>query len=213
MTIKTKSAVLTVTDVDELSTEQIGERLKETRVHIEAIRALWPGLVKLEEKERRSTVGRTLTQLGAPLRELFTLLAPKNGKAPAIAGVFDVLGDQDEGEDPERFEPELLLRRLDRVEAENAVVEDLEALCRDLGDDVLATGEKVVVPGLLALNLAKSVSNGNATYRSALRSVLDGFREMTKRARTSSKAARDTEAAAAEAGSVAAAAGSAAVNK
>ena len=87
MTIKTKSAVLAVTDVDELSTEQIGERLKETRVHIEAIRALWPGLVRLDEKERRSTIGRTLTQLGGPLRELFTLLLPKNGKPPAIAGV------------------------------------------------------------------------------------------------------------------------------
>ena len=184
MTIKTKSAVLAVTDVDELSTEQIGERLKETRVHIEAIRALWPGLVKLEEKERRFSVGRNLAQLAPPLRELFTMLLPKNGKPPAIAAVFDVLGDQDEGEDPERFEPELLLVRLDRAEAESAVVADLDALGRDLSDDVLATGEMVIVPGLLALNLAKSVAKGNATYRSALRTVLDSFRAMTKRART-----------------------------
>ncbi len=183
MSIKTKSAILAVADVDELTHDQIAERLKETRAHVEAIRALWPGLVKLEEKERRISIGRSVTQLAAPLRELFTLLLPKNGKPPAIAAVFDILGDQDQGEDPEHFEPALLLRRLDRVEAENAVVQELDALGRDLRDDVLATGETVVVPGLLALNLAKSVSKGNPTYRSALRSVLDAFREMTKRAR------------------------------
>src|SRR5262249_14282062 len=154
--------------------------LEATRAHIQAIRTLWPGLVRLEQEERRTSNGRHLARLGAPLRALFSLLLSKDGKQPAIASIFDVLGDQDGGEDPEHFEPALLLRRIDRVEAENAVVAELDALSRDFGDDVLATGESVITPGVLALNLARSIARGNATYRSELRAVLDGLREMTK---------------------------------
>lgn len=176
-------SVVASQDIDTLPAEQIAERLQKTREYIQAIRDLWPGLVRLEEKERRASIGKSLVQLRGPLRALFTLLAPKNGETPPIAKVFDAIGGRDEGADPERFEAELLLRRLGRVEAENAVVAELEALSRDIADDVLATGESVVVPGLLALSLARSLSKGNPTYRSELRTVLDGLRDMTKRAR------------------------------
>jgi hypothetical protein len=180
-----KSPILAVTDVDDLTPEQLDERLKEARGHIQAIRELLPGMVRLEETERRGSLGRNLAQLGGPLHALFTLLLPKDGESPAIARVFDVLGDQDDGDDPERFEPALLLRRLHRAEAQNAIVGELDALSRDIADDVLATGESVLAPGLLALNLARSIAKGNPAYRSALRSVLDSFRNLTKRARQS----------------------------
>jgi hypothetical protein len=182
MSTKSKSPIVAVTDVDQLTADQLTENLRQTRLHLEAIRALWPGLRRLEEKERRVSIGRNLTRLGAPLRELFTLLLPKDREAPPIASVFDVLGDQDGGDDPDHFEPALLLRRLDRAEAQSKLVDEIEALARDLADDVLATGESVILPGLLALNLARSVSKGNPAYRSALRSVLDAFRNMTKAA-------------------------------
>lgn len=190
-----KSSPVVVEDVDTLTVEEIAERLEKTRGYVVAIRGLWPGLVKLEEKERKTSVGRNVAQLGKPLRDLFTLLLPRDGKVPAIAKVFDVLGDQDDGDDPEQFEAGLLLRRLDRAEAENEVVTELEALTRDIADDVLATGQSVVLPGLLALNLARSVAKGNATFRSELRTVLDGLRDLTKRARKSQAADRQSPAA------------------
>jgi hypothetical protein len=182
MSTKSKSPIFVVTDVDDLTAEQLTENLRQTRLHLEAIRALWPGLRRLEEKERKVSLGRNLAQLGAPLRTLFTLLLTRDGEAAPIASVFDVLGDQDGGDDPDHFEPALLLRRLDRAEAQSKLVDEIEALRRDLADDVLATGESVILPGLLALNLARSVAKGNAAYRSALRSVLDTFRGMTKAA-------------------------------
>jgi hypothetical protein len=117
--------------------------------------------------------------LGPPLQSLFGVLRAQ----PQLAKAFDVLGDQDEGHDPEHFEAELLERRLARVQVQQKIADELEDLARHLDDDVLATGQSIVGPGLLALDLARTLSKGSLTFRSALAPVLDAFRELTKRAR------------------------------
>jgi hypothetical protein len=112
-----------------------------------------------------------------------SLLVARKGEDPPLAKIFHVLGEEDRGSDPERFEPELLLRRIERVEAQQKVLEALGTFSRHLADDVLNTSEMVVAPGLLAIELARSVSKANAEHRSALAPVLDAFRNMTKSAR------------------------------
>ncbi|WP_433933959.1 hypothetical protein AB3662_05905 [Sorangium cellulosum] len=171
------------TDVDQLSSAQIEQRVEKTLDHIEAIRSLWPGLERLEEGRRKRSVGRSLGVLGPPLAKLFALLRPRDGKDSALARSFHVLGDQDDGDDPERFEVELLERRLKRAVAEQKVADALEDLARHLDDDALATGEMVIGPGLAALDLARTIARQNATFRAILAPVLDDFRAMTKQAR------------------------------
>lgn len=178
-----KQPVQDPTDVDQLSSAQIEQRVEKTFEHIEAIKALWPGLERLEEARRTRSLGRSLTVMGPPLGKLFALLRPRDGKESALARSFHVLGDQDDGDDPERFEVELLERRLKRAVAEQKVADALEDLARHLDDDALATGEVVIGPGLAALDLARTIARQNATFRAILAPVLDDFRAMTKQAR------------------------------
>src|SRR5436190_560579 len=105
-------------EIDELTRAELDDRLTRTMHHIDEIRRLWPGMVRLPEIERRSSMGRMLNDLA-----------------------------------------------------------------RHFGDDVLNTGEMVIGPGLLALELARSVSKTNPDYRALLAPALDAFRDMTKNAR------------------------------
>ncbi len=170
-------------DIDQISSADVAERVAKTREHITAIRELWPGLTRMDEAQRKKSLGRNVGVLATPLRLLFGILQPAKGPAPDLAKHFDALGDQDEGEDPERFETALLARRLDRVEAQQEVLDELEDLGRQFGDDILSTGGEVIGPGLLALELARSLSKVNAGYRTMLAPVLDALRQLTKKAR------------------------------
>ncbi len=174
-------------DIDQLTLEQLEERVTKTVEHIEAIKALWPGLVRLEEQQRRKSVGRTLGVLGPPLGKLFALLRENRPKGDSLVKAFDVLGDRDDGNDPETFEAELLERRLHRAQAEQKIADMLEELARHIDDDVLSTGEAVIGPGLAALDLARTIARQNETHRATLAPVLDEFRAMTKNARKGKK--------------------------
>lgn len=165
-------------DIDQLTPDEIAARAQETESHLAAIRALWPGLERLDEARRRTSPGKSLGILGGPLSVLFGVLRQN----PTLAKAFDVLGDQDEGEDPDRFEVDLLDRRLARARAQETIADALRDLARHMDDDALATAETVVVPGLRALELARTLSKGNASTRSLLYPVLDAFRQLTKSA-------------------------------
>src|SRR5262249_34355185 len=150
------------TDIDLLTPQQLAANVQETEEHITKIKALWPGLVHLEEAERRKSPGRSLTILSAPLTLLFSVLREN----PQLAKAFDVLGDQDEGHDPEHFEVDLLDRRLARSQAEQKIGDMLRDLGRHMADDALATSATVVVPGLRALELARTLAKGSAATKS-----------------------------------------------
>ncbi|HVY46147.1 MAG TPA: hypothetical protein VHB21_09720 [Minicystis sp.] len=174
----------TLKDIDDLSHAEIDDRVEQTLAHLSAIETLWPGLARLDEAQRRTSSGRALSALGGPLGKLFDVLAPPGQSTPPpIAKPFDVLGTHDDGQDPERFEADLLARRLYRAQAEQKVADAFNALARHFADDVLATGERVIGPGLLALELARSLAKAKPEYGTLLAPVLDAFRAMTKRAR------------------------------
>ena len=201
MTSTTKKAAITTAaprkPIDELAKNELDDRLAETLHHIDAIRQLWPGLVGLPDQARRTSSGRTLRTLAPALRALFGVLRPRDGREPPFAKLFDVLGDEDDGADPERFEVELLARRIDRIEAEQKIQAELDALRRTIADDILSTGAKVVGPGTLALRLARSIANGNATHRATLAPVLNALSSLTQRARHTRAAQESASAAAA----------------
>lgn len=122
-------------------------------------------------------------RFAAPLRQLFKILKNKGTKEAELANHFNALGDEDFGADPEKFEPELLERRMLRVEAEQKIQAALDDLQRHFADDVLHTGNQVMAPGLLALALASTLSATNKACKSLLAPVIDALREMTKAAR------------------------------
>ena len=185
----TKQSVAIPQDIDDLSEAELDARSAETAKHIAAIKALWPGLKRLEEVERTSSGGRNLGLFTEPLGLLFGILKTPGPKQAELASHFDALGDEDFGADPEKFEPELLERRIVRVEHEQKIQAALEDLQRHFADDVLHTGNQVMVPGLLALALARTLSATNKVFKSILSPVIDALRNMTKAARVGAAAA------------------------
>lgn len=185
-----KQSPIAAKDIDALTEAEIVARFKETTDHIEAIKALWPGLTRLEEIERTTSGGRSISVFSAPLRLLFGVLRTKDGKPTEIAKYFDALGDSDHGEDPEKFEPELLARRLVRVEHQQKIQVVLDELQRHFADDSLHTANQVMEPGLLALAMARTLSSTNKAFKSTLAPVIDALREMTKHARAAAAEAR-----------------------
>lgn len=169
--------------LDDLTQEEVDQRLADTRRHIDALKALWPDLAGLPGEARRKSVGRSLTTLAPALRALFDVLLTRDGEETPLMSYFHVLGDADSGIDSKRFEVALLARRLHRIEAQQQVQQELEKFVRCLGDDILSTGERVVTPGRLAIDLARSIAQGNSAYRSALTPVFDTLSKLTRRAR------------------------------
>lgn len=175
---------ITIKPADLLTKQELDERVALTIHHLDEAMKLWPGLRHMSEAERKSSPGKALNAVAGPLGQLFAVLTPKKGQArPPIAKAFDVLGEKDGGKDPEVFEAELLDVRLHRAEAQQKIVDKLDEFSRHMADDVLDVGEKVMGPGLLALQLARTVAAASDEYASQLAPVLDAFRGMTKNAR------------------------------
>jgi hypothetical protein len=185
-----KQSPIVPKDIDDLTEAELVTHFEKTMEHITSIKDLWSGLQRLEEIERTTSSGRNVGLFAHPLRLLFGVLKPKEGKRPEVASYFDALGDSDHGEDPEKFEPELLARRLTRVEHQQKIQVALDELQRHFADDTLHTGSLVMEPGLLALAMARTLSATNKAFKSTLAPVTDALREMTKRARAAAAEAR-----------------------
>src|SRR5438067_4739801 len=105
------------TDIDDLSLEELAALEVAAQPHLDALAALLPGLVTLAEKERQNHPGRGVLVLLKPLGALFEVLAPARPEPDAarreaqkkLVGQFDTaLGDADYGDDPEKFEVDVL---------------------------------------------------------------------------------------------------------
>ncbi len=195
----TKQTVATPKDIDDLTKAELDALYAESNQQLDVLEARWAGLVQQTQHERTHSIGRSLGVLGTPLHLLFNLLMPKDGKESDLLKYFSGLGDADFGTDPEKFEPELLSRRLYRWEYEQKIQARFEKLARSFGDDSLHTGEMVVGPGLLALALARTLALSSAAHRAVLAPVLNAFGDLTKQARARATEARAEKKAAADA--------------
>ncbi len=181
---KDKKVAATGKDVDTLTKQEIDKLVANTLYHLEEAIKPWHGLRRMTEEERKASPGKALGVFAKPLALLFARLsAGPDGKRPSIAKAFDVLGAKDGGVDPERFEAELLDVRLYRAQAEQKIIEKLDEASRHFGDDVFDIGEMVMGPGLLAIELARTIAKTSDEYASVLAPVLDAFRGLTKPAR------------------------------
>ncbi|MFT3765587.1 MAG: hypothetical protein QM820_08745 [Minicystis sp.] len=193
-----KNAPSTEIIADDFTPAQIADRRDRALQHLGAAGSFWPGLVRLPSGERTGNLGKLVARLSGPLHHLFDALTPrseddaetKKHKAE-LASIFDkMLGAQDRGKDDRRFEVELLLRRLDRIEAQQQIIEELDRLRARFADDALNTGEMVIAPGIQALEVARTAAASNPAFRSLLAPTLDALGEMTKKARRHQDAAR-----------------------
>lgn len=190
---------------DDYDTNEIEEHRVRALSAIQSVNAEWPGLVKLPASDKSGNLGKLVGQLGGPLTALFGALTPSDKddqptreSKVKLAAVFDaMMGKTDRGKDPLHFEVDLLVRRLERVQAELKIAEALKEARQRFVDDAMNTGEMVVEPGLRALEIARTAASSNEEFRSLLAPVLDGLSDMTKRARQYQEEAR--KAAAAEA--------------
>lgn len=190
--------------VDQLSQEEVDQLYKDTLDEIAALRNRWRGLVQLTDKQRENHPGRNLGAQIPALSALFSILLPnkhddkeKAASRTKLANHFDAFGDKDGGTDPERFEPDLLVRRIHRIGLQQKVADELGKLSRLMSDDVLHTSEVVLVAGSSALDMVRTLSAGNATYSQMLAPVTNALRDLTKAARAKLAQLRDAAAAAA----------------
>jgi hypothetical protein len=115
----------------------------------------------------------------------------RDGESAALAGVLDVarshpqyftaLADKDEGDDPQRFEVDLLqdrLRRRDLLASVHPAIEELSVL---LSDSEMHIGEKTKSPLLQAYGLAKSVAQHDPTVRATIAAALDYYARIGRR--------------------------------
>jgi hypothetical protein len=188
---------------DDFTNDEIRTHSERSLAVIGTLHNEWPGLVKLPSSDKSGNLGKLVSQLAGPLTALFDAMTPKEGDDPQkreakarLAAVFDtMLGAQDRGKDPLHFEAALMLRRLERAQAELRIAEALDEARERFADDAMNTGEMVIEPGLRALEVARTAASTNPEFRSLLAPVLDGLGGMTKKARQyrdeARKAAKD----------------------
>lgn len=182
---------------DDFTQEEIAAQKQATLDEVNTIGARWSGLVSLKKDERNSNSGRGLGRLAPALRLLCLALIPQPGEEPKLvatkkklAGIFDqALGAADHGKDDDAFEAELLLRRLERIEAEDAIAERLEAEAKRFRDDALNTADTVVDPGSRGIELARGLLE-NAEFHSLLAPVFNELSDLTRAARAAQANAR-----------------------
>lgn len=176
-------------DIDDLDEADFDALADETLDGIRRLRARWVGLVGLTERARKTHPGKNLVRIGDALRPLFTAMLPSphdDAKTTAnratFFAAFHVHGADDGGKDPDAFEPGLLLRRMRRVERQQAVAEEMQAFGRLLSDDALQTSEIVLIAGQHALDTARSMGPEHPKFGAFLTTVFDVLRGMTKAA-------------------------------
>jgi hypothetical protein len=183
---------------DDFSQEEIEAQKQATLGNINTIGGQWAGLVSLKKDERLTNPGKGLGSLEPSLRLLCAALIPQPGEDAArvaskqkLAAIYDnTLGAADHGKDDDAFEADLMLRRLDRIAAQERIAAALEAEAKRFRDDALNTAETVVEPGSRAIELARGLVQ-NPAYHSLLAPVLNALSELTRAARAAQTKARN----------------------
>lgn len=161
-------------DVDTTPLAEMEKLVEETIADLRRIRARFLGLASYTEEDRRTSTGKF-----------------RSGESAAIGSILDtvdltpahfaVLGDDDSGKDPDRFETELLRDRLARRDLLARVVAELDPLYTDLSDTVLNLGELTRVPALAAYEIAKPLAKRNQAIRNKLAAALAFYARFGRR--------------------------------
>jgi hypothetical protein len=143
--------------------------------HVEQIKILLPGLLTLTNEDRRNSSGKFRD---GETRGFYDLIA----FAIANPQYFDGLADRDQGQDPTRFEPELIRDRLERRDLLAQFAAPAEDLSTKASDSVLHLGD-LTKPVLSAVyGIARALAKQNEVVRSAIAKLIDFYGGVARRA-------------------------------
>jgi hypothetical protein len=167
-----------------MSLTTLTARCDEVRGLLERVHELLPGLIHMPSEDRRTSDGKYRDGESAALSAVATF-------AKSQPQYFTVLADKDGGEDPTRFEAELLgehLARRDLLATLQPMVEELSTL---LSDSEMHLGEQTRKPLLEAYGIAKSLAQHDPTVRTAISAPLDYYARTARRAAETRLARRE----------------------
>jgi len=169
------------------------DRHTQALARVAEVKALYPEARSLMDEERSRSLGRLVYRDATLYAQLFDTI-----DGSSIRAAFDALGAHDQGDDPSRFETDVLRARLQQVAGLSSVSKSLRELADLLDDEALQVGADTAVPALMALELARVLARNNAEFRGKIAPVLNALGAMTAAARQALAANRAAESAAAE---------------
>lgn len=153
---------------------------------IAALREELPGLLSMSGDDRLHSEGRFRDQEEDALSSVLDA-------AEAAPQYFTVLADKDDGDDPKRFEPDVLRGRLTRRNLLARVAEALDPLTAEIDDHVLHLGEKVRPVVLAAYHIAKPLSDHDEVLASKLSTARTFYSRIAKRGAETRKKNHDAK--------------------
>ncbi|MEZ4407824.1 MAG: hypothetical protein R3A52_15320 [Polyangiales bacterium] len=203
-TVAVPCTVTLATDVAPVDAS-IEENVAETERMLQGARQRWPELQRLNGAQRASPNARaTFNLLGAMSALLDVLSTPPSDTPDAspkyaaahkrwerLRDLFDTVGPQDGGVDPERFEVEHLRHEIATLRACQSLAETLESMARDFRDHAFAKGDSLAVPVERSLDFARSLSRNG--FSSEMAPVMNALRALSAPVRRAAEAKGEPE--------------------
>jgi len=155
-------------DILTMPLDELDERVEQALALFAQITELFPGLLELTEDARRHSVGYYREGEAESLASLLDVAAKK----PAL---FETLADQDNGQDPGKFEPGLIGDRLRRAILLGKLMKAADEIVGPVGDTRIHLGN-LTRPVLLAMyEIAKPHAKRDTALASLAKPALDFF--------------------------------------
>jgi hypothetical protein len=143
--------------------------------YLDQIKALLPGMLTLTNEDRRNSSGKFRD---GETRGFYDLIQ----FAIANPQYFDGLADRDQGQDPTRFEPELIRDRLERRDLLAQFAPPAEELGIKANDSVLHLGDLTKPVLSAAYGIARVLAKHNEVVRSSIAKLIDFYGGVARRA-------------------------------
>ena len=160
--------------VDTMTLDVLEKKVTRVVALIAAIDEELPGLLSMSADDRNHSEGRFRDKEEEALASVLdaTEAAPQ---------YFTVLADKDMGDDPKRFESEILRGRLARRNLLARVADAIDPLTAHIDDHLLHLGEKVRPVVLAAYHIAKPLSDHDEALASKLSTARTFYSAIAKR--------------------------------
>ena len=168
-------------DILTMPLPELKRRVNEALVYFTKIDELLPGLLELTDDAKTHSSGHYRNNEAESLTGVLDVA----DKKPAV---FDALADKDGGNDPKRFEPELIRDRLQRVIILGPLVDAALELAGPLSDTRLHLSN-LTRPVLLAMyEIVKPQAKHDVVIASLAKAALDFFAALGKLSAATRKA-------------------------
>jgi hypothetical protein len=170
----TTSIIKPPVTVDTMSLDVLEKKATRVVALLAAIREELPGLLSMSADDRNHSEGRFRDKEENALSSVLDA-------AEAAPQYFTVLASKDDGDDPKRFETEVLRGRLARRNLLARVAEAIDPLTAEIDDHLLHLGEKVRPVVLAAYHIAKPLSDHDEVLASKLSTARTFYSAIAKR--------------------------------